>query len=108
MSSRTTRTHEPNNEEKIDDKNQKMKRRIRQFSKAVDNIRNFVDPDTNIEVQRRLMRGLADQLDIVRQRQDGIEGKVNLILALLTAQSRQQTQVNEEEQEQDAEEVVEE
>ena len=60
MSSRTTRKREPYNTDKIDEKNQKMKRRLREFSHVVENIRNFVEPDTDSEVQRRLMRSLAD------------------------------------------------
>ena len=50
MSSKSTRKREPNNTEKIDEKNQKMKRRLREFSHAVENIRNFVEPDTESEV----------------------------------------------------------
>ncbi len=63
MSSRTVRVHEPHNKEKIIEKNQKMQRKLREFSYAVENIRNFVEPDTDSEVQRRLMRSLADQVD---------------------------------------------
>ena len=40
-----------------------MQRKLREFSYAVENIRNFVEPDTDSEVQRRLMRSLADQVD---------------------------------------------
>ncbi len=63
MSSRTVRVHESHNKEKIIEKNQKMHRKLREFSYAVENIRNFVEPDTDSEVQRRLMRSLANEVD---------------------------------------------
>jgi hypothetical protein len=72
MSSRTTRVHQPNDKEKIMEKTQKMQRKLREFSQSVQNIRDFVDPDTDSEVQRRLMRSLADQIDQVKNRQEGL------------------------------------
>jgi hypothetical protein len=54
------------------EKTQKMQRKLREFSQSVQNIRDFVDPDTDSEVQRRLMRSLADQIDQVKNRQEGL------------------------------------
>lgn len=68
MKSRTTRVHEPNNKEKIIENSRKMQRKLREFSHAVENIRDFVEPDTDNEVQRRLMRSLANQIDEVKNR----------------------------------------
>jgi hypothetical protein len=45
-----------------------MQRKLREFSHAVENIRDFVEPDTDNEVQRRLMRSLANQIDEVKNR----------------------------------------
>ena len=61
-----------------------MQRRLREFSLAVENIRDFVEPDTESEVQRRLIRSLANQIDQVKSQQEGLSYKVDLILTLLT------------------------
>ena len=68
MKSRTVRVHQPNNKEKIIENKQKMQRKLREFTHAVENIRDFVEPDTDNEVQRRLMRSLANQIDEVKNR----------------------------------------
>jgi hypothetical protein len=50
MSQKSTKKREPNNTEKIKDKWKKMQRKLRDFSEAVHNIRDFVEPDTDFEV----------------------------------------------------------
>jgi hypothetical protein len=45
-----------------------MQRKLKKISEGVDNIRNFIKPDTDGEVIRRLIQSLNEQVDEVKTR----------------------------------------
>jgi hypothetical protein len=45
-----------------------MQRKLKKFSEGVENIRKFIEPDTDGEVMRRLIQSLNEQVDEVKTR----------------------------------------
>lgn len=83
MRQRNAKMRLPRDEKEVVSKEQRMQRKLKQFSSAVENIRLFIEPDNDTEVMRRLISGLSEQVDEVKTRQDNLDSKVDLILNIL-------------------------
>jgi hypothetical protein len=60
-----------------------MRRRLRKFEQAVDNIKQFVEPDTTAEITRRLISGLQDQIHVMATHNENMDAKMDSIMRMM-------------------------